>query len=115
MKKKIILALGQKTALQKADMLIATCRKEYEDIRKFGLTQPVAILPNGLDLPDVNNSAKKKTVIFLGRIHKVKGVDLLIEAWKRIAEMTEYNDWNLVIAGQPHPTMQRICRNWHME
>lgn len=108
MKKKIILALGQKTALKKADMLIATCRKEYEDIRNFGLTQPVAILPNGLDLPDVNNSAKKKTVIFLGRIHKVKGVDLLIEAWKRIAEMTEYNGWNLVIAG---PTSSDYAKN----
>lgn len=98
-KKKIILALGQRTALKKADMLIATCQKEYEDIRNFGLKQPVAILPNGLEIPSTTIRSKQKTVIFLGRIHPVKGIDLLIEAWTRIGKSGRFNDWNLVIAG----------------
>lgn len=98
-KKKLILALGQRTALRKADMLIATCKQEYEDIRAFGLKQPVAILPNGLDLPLLEDVKKKKTVVFLGRIHKVKGVDLLIEAWRKIEGTGNFKDWNLVIAG----------------
>lgn len=98
-KKRLILALGQRTALEKADMFIATCQKEYEDIRAFGLKQPIAIIPNGLDLPDTGTVSKKKTITFLGRIHKVKGVDILIEAWRKIEDDVRFNDWNLVIAG----------------
>lgn len=98
-KKKLILALGQRTALKKADMFIATCHKEYEDIRNFGLSQPVAVIPNGLDLPKLNDIEKKKTVLFLGRIHKVKGIDLLIDAWRNISGNSIFNDWDLVIAG----------------
>lgn len=96
-KKKLVLALGQRTALKRADLLIATCDKEYEDIRKFGLKNPVAVIPNGLDLPQLENVEKRKSVVFLGRIHKVKGVDLLVEAWRKIEG--KFKDWDLVIAG----------------
>lgn len=96
-KKKLVLALGQCTALKRADLLIATCDKEYEDIRKFGLKNPVAVIPNGLDLPLLENVEKRKSVVFLGRIHKVKGVDLLVEAWRKIEG--KFKDWDLVIAG----------------
>lgn len=98
-KKKLVMALGQRTALKKADLFIATCHKEYQDIRNFGLKQPVAIIPNGLDIPQLEDIEKQKTVIFLGRIHKVKGVNLLIEAWKKIENNPKFKDWNLVIAG----------------
>ncbi len=96
-KKKLVLALGQRTALKRADLLIATCDKEYEDIRNFGLKNPVAVIPNGLDLPQLENVEKRKSVVFLGRIHKVKGVDLLVEAWRKIEG--KFKDWDLVIAG----------------
>lgn len=98
-KKKLTMLLGQCNALKKADMFIATCHKEYEDIRNFGLKQPVAVIPNGLDLPKLNNIEKKKTVLFLGRIHKVKGIDLLIDAWRNISGNSIFKEWNLVIAG----------------
>lgn len=98
-KKKLVMALGQRTALKNADMFIATCKKEYEDIRKFGLKQPVAVLPNGLYLPEPKNTNKRNTVIFLGRIHKVKGVDILLKAWRTIESNEKFKDWNLIIAG----------------
>lgn len=97
--KKIVLACGQRSALKNADMFIATCQKEYEDIRAFGLTQPVAVIPNGLYIPNIINNDKKKIVLYLGRIHKVKGIDVLIDAWKQIQKKKHFNDWNLIIAG----------------
>ena len=106
-KKKLVYALGQRMALRRADMFIATCEKEYRDIRNFGLTQPVAIIPNGLELPVLEGREKKNNVTFLGRIHKVKGVDLLIEAWKRIRREGGVDDWRLVIAG---PTMSDYAK-----
>lgn len=70
----------------------ALCKKELEDIRKYGLLQPVAIIPNGVNIPEpakieALKSKKrddKKHLLYLGRLHKKKGIDLLIEAFARI-------------------------------
>ncbi len=98
-KKKLVLALGQRQALKKADMFIATCDKEYHDIRNFGLNQPVAIIPNGLEMPEIPDVEKEKSILFLARIHKVKGVDILVDAWREIEKDSDYDSWHLIIAG----------------
>lgn len=98
-KKKIVLALGQRKALKRAHLLIATCEKEYHDIRKFGLSQPVAVIPNGLELPTLGTVSKKHNILFLARIHKVKGLDILLDVWEEIIRESQFSDWNLIVAG----------------
>lgn len=99
-KKKLVLLLGQRTALKKADMLIATCEMEYQDIRNFGLEAPVAIIPNGIHIPKISTEIKKeKRVVFLSRIHKKKGVDILIDAWAAIEKDPRFKEWSLSIVG----------------
>ena len=70
--------------LRSVDCMHALCHKEYEDIRAYGLQNPIAIIPNGVDLPDknilYNKSDDKKHLVFISRIHKKKGIDLLIKA-----------------------------------
>ena len=97
---------AQRKAMAATDMWHATCEKEYQEIREAGYSQPVAIVPVGMDLPDVeprntqntrNGEGLRKKVVFFGRLHKVKGVDNLVMAWGRIAE--RHRDWELVIAG----------------
>jgi glycosyltransferase involved in cell wall biosynthesis len=90
----------QKPSLLRCHCLHATSFTEFESIRDVGLRVPVAIIPNGVDIPDAmpdNNRARR--VLFLGRIDPVKGVDMLLSAWTAIA--AEFNDWELVIAGRP--------------
>lgn len=92
--------LGQKSALKNADLLIATCEDEYKDIRNFGLHNPVAIIPNGVQIPSILSPKivlPYKQMIFLSRIHKKKGLDILLKSWKLIQE--NHLDWELVIAG----------------
>jgi glycosyltransferase involved in cell wall biosynthesis len=90
-------------ALKRADLLHATSEAEYKEIRAAGLSNPVAIIPNGVDLPDFSSSTDlgtkecQKTVLFLGRLHPVKGLDDLLSAWK-ILEPLNHN-WNLSIVG----------------
>ncbi|MDR3129619.1 MAG: glycosyltransferase [Tannerellaceae bacterium] len=62
----------------------ALCMKELEDIRAYGLTAPIAIIPNAIHLPilPVNSMQidEKKHLLYLGRLHHKKGIDILITA-----------------------------------
>lgn len=49
-KKFIIWHLWQKKVLDKADLFVATCEKEYQEIRALGYQQPIAIVPIGMDV-----------------------------------------------------------------
>jgi glycosyltransferase involved in cell wall biosynthesis len=100
LKKKIMGWLWQRRALAVTDMFHATSEKEYEEIRAQGYRQPVAIVPIGMDVPEVESHVKEdagriRKVVFFGRLHKVKGVDRLVRAWGAVAR----DGWELVIAG----------------
>ncbi|MBP9741973.1 MAG: glycosyltransferase [Burkholderiales bacterium] len=97
--KQLFWPLLQKPALDPTVCFHATAESEYLDIRRMGYTQPVAIIPNGIDLPEgfqkqVNES---KTVLFLGRIHPIKGLAMLLEAWAKLE--SSFPDWQLKIVG----------------
>lgn len=87
----------QEPALRKCHCFHATSVIEYEDIRRLGFTAPVAIIPNGVNIPKLSQNKKKKRIVFLGRINPIKGIDMLISAWAEIAQ--DFPDWELTIAG----------------
>jgi glycosyltransferase involved in cell wall biosynthesis len=97
--KSIFWRLIQRSALQQANCFHATAESEYNDIRRLGFPQPVAIIPNGIDLPvnPLRLLFKQRTLLFLGRIHAVKGLDILLPAWRAVQDI--FPDWRLVIAG----------------
>ncbi len=80
----------------------ATSQQEFEDIRQFGLVQPVAIVPNGIDLPELPNpktppDPANRVVLSLGRIHPKKGLDRLVRAWAKLERI--FPCWRLRIIG----------------
>lgn len=90
--------LLQQRALRRVDCFHATAPSEYDDIRARGFQQPVAIVPNGVVVPDLSDApARDNTVVFLSRIHPKKGLDLLLPVWRDIA--ARFPGWRLVIAG----------------
>lgn len=95
-KKVIALALYQRPILAKASMLVATASKELESIRRLRVLTPVAVLPNGVDIPSARRSLlKERKILFLSRIHPVKGLSDLIDAWVRVRQP----GWKVIIAG----------------
>ncbi|MEL7154914.1 MAG: glycosyltransferase, partial [Pseudomonadota bacterium] len=98
-KKKFIWPL-QRVAFDQARCFHATAEKEYEEIRAFEQRAPVAIIPNGVDLPEAVDAAPHpdKTLLFLGRIHPIKGLDLLLEVWDDLPDALRAG-WTLRIVG----------------
>ena len=91
----------QSDAVSKAGCLHATSDQEYEEIRTFGLRNPVAVIPNGIDLPQledkVRSSETDRVLLSLGRIHPKKGLDRLMIAWAEIER--HFPAWRLRVAG----------------
>lgn len=89
----------QRRDLNSAMGLHATSHDEAEDFRRVGLRQPIAVIPNGLYLPDpmppkVRPDARRRAV-FVSRVHPKKGLPNLLQAWKQVVA----DDWELVIHG----------------
>jgi glycosyltransferase involved in cell wall biosynthesis len=91
----------QSDAVSEAGCLHATSDQEYEEIRTFGLRNPVAIIPNGIDLPQLENNVQwnetERVLLSLGRIHPKKGLDRLMYAWAEIERL--FPAWRLRIVG----------------
>lgn len=88
-------------ALERADLLHATSDAELKEIRDLGLKAPVAVIPNGIDIPRLVERSRpenQRTLLFLSRIHPKKGLDRLLQAWQSIQQ--DHVDWQLVIAGR---------------
>ncbi len=100
-KKKLALALFQRRDLAVARLLVATSSVEYDNIRRFGLRQPVAIIPNGVNLKvgapqaSLGPVVRQRVALFLSRVHPVKGLLNLVRAWAQLAPA----GWRLRIAG----------------
>ena len=102
-KKKLALALYQRNDLARANCIRATAQMEAENIRKLGFKNPIAVIPNGIDirdfpLPEKKQKQQKLTILFLSRIHPKKGIELLIEAWQ-ILDKSLRQSWQVEIAG----------------
>ena len=97
----------QKRACDQVSCFHATAESEHHDIRAFGLMQPVAIVPNGIDLPVLSELESREAsrsltttapfILSLGRIHPKKGLDRLIAAFAQVAH--DHEDWELKIIG----------------
>ena len=105
-KKRLFWAVLQKKAIEAASCIHATGNPEYYDIRRNGVEKPVCIIPNGIDIPELRNQHRlentaanqgSKEILFLGRLHPVKGVDILIRAWAAISDSRP--GWHLRIVG----------------
>jgi poly(glycerol-phosphate) alpha-glucosyltransferase len=116
-KKKLVEFLCERKNFQKAGCLHALCRAEADNFRRYGLKNPIAIIPNGVypheferrsidailqKFPDLKN---RRRVLFLSRLHPKKGLENLLRAWRKLAP--DFKDAQLLIAGSGEPAYER--------
>jgi glycosyltransferase involved in cell wall biosynthesis len=99
LQKEIFWQCFQKAALREAACFHATSEAESEDIRARGFKKPICILPNGIDVRPLKAepAGNRRQLLFLGRIHPVKGVHVLLHSWQAVQD--RFDDWELHIAG----------------
>jgi glycosyltransferase involved in cell wall biosynthesis len=101
LKKRVFWAMLQGPAFRRAACYHATSIEEYQEIRAFGLRQPIAIIPNGIDMAAApatrTEPPGERTVLSLGRIHPKKGLDRLVRAWGQVEGSRP--GWRLRIIG----------------
>jgi poly(glycerol-phosphate) alpha-glucosyltransferase len=111
LKKWIAARLFERNHLSGASCIHATTKFEAKAIRDYGLSNPICVIPNGVNLPGEKSPAlptwlseiKKnaKVLLYLGRLHPKKGLENLLHALKAAHKYKKANedDWRLIIAG----------------
>jgi glycosyltransferase involved in cell wall biosynthesis len=97
--------------LRDASKVIALSQVEAEQYKRMGVSEEkIAIIPNGIDLSEYADLPPKgcfkkkfgikedeKIVLYLARIHKIKGVDILVRAFANVIK--KLDDVRLVVVG----------------
>jgi glycosyltransferase involved in cell wall biosynthesis len=109
-KKRLALLAYERENLRHAACLHATAEAEVADFRDYGLTNPIAVISNGVSsawLTSQGDSARfreqyaipsdRRLLLFISRITPKKGLPILLEALDRIRN--SISNWLLVIAG----------------
>jgi len=103
----------QKRALDRATAFHATSEDEYNDIRSLGFKAPVAIIPNGIEIPNEviipQKSRPNKKLLYLGRIHPKKGLEMAINAWSKLEHL--YPNWSFNIVGKGEDAYIKSLKN----
>ncbi|NQT15297.1 MAG: glycosyltransferase [Planctomycetes bacterium] len=110
LKKVLAWRLHEKGNLAAARLFHATSGPEAASLRSLGLRQPIAVIPNGVDLPEPATEpgrdvlerrfpalAGKRWLLFLSRLHPKKGVGELLSVWGQLAP--RFPGWHLLIVG----------------
>jgi glycosyltransferase involved in cell wall biosynthesis len=107
-RKTIAYRLLEQRNLRGASLLHATSDQEADAIRALHLDVPVAVVPNGVDLASAQSAAggyrarlgipaDAFVVLFLGRMHRIKRLDLLADAFAIVR--ATHRSAHLVLAG----------------
>ena len=106
-KKKLAMALGFRRMLDGAAFIQALNADEADLMRPLGLKPPSMIIPNGIFLNEVEVEGDgdvavpglpgRPYVLFLSRLHYKKGLDILADAFRRVAPL--FPDVDMVVAG----------------
>lgn len=106
-KKKAFWPFLEKPNLKNAKCIHALSQFEAQSIRALGIETPIVLIGNGVDIPEsgvsqLDNTQFRngtRTLLYLGRVHPIKGLEKLIDAWQVVQSNRLNASWRLQIVG----------------
>ncbi len=102
-----------------AAVIHVTARQEAEWVRGLGFTNPTPVIPLGTDVAKIQvrplrtSDQVPRTVLFVGRLHPVKGLANLLRAWEKVS--AKVKGWRLRLVGcgteDYEEQLRRMVRN----
>lgn len=92
-KKRLYIKAIERPIMKRATMLMALTEAEVRSYRALGVRTPCCIIPNGVDIVEAPESARRSgcaiynispdeiVILFMARLHPIKGADRLIRAF----------------------------------
>jgi glycosyltransferase involved in cell wall biosynthesis len=114
-KKRLYINAFERPIMKRADLLVALTEAERASYSALGVDTPIAIVPNGADIPAPRPGAGARVqaafgiapdaamILFLGRLHPTKGAETLLDAFMRVTDTVPRavlmiagpDEWNL--------------------
>ena len=119
-RKWLALKLYQASALRRANMLVATAQREAANLHTLAYNRRVCVIHTGVNIGNIPVKkawTKSNTMLFLGRIHQVKGIWCLLSAVRKAR--TLLGNYKLIIAGQGEgqdiDRINKYIAQWHLD
>lgn len=130
LKKKIYWELFEKRIFDYSSGIIALNNEEEKQIKNLGVRRPIFQIKNGILLPiqfvkepeqilkiNIPELNGHPYILFIGRLHPKKGLEILLEAWKQVSDI--FPDYKIVIAGPDEGQYLRrllsLRKKYHIE
>ena len=105
--------LTLKTSAKRAQAIVVSSKLEYEDALEFGISkEKIHIIPMGIEVEEIKkekNNSEQLQILFVGRIARVRRVELLIKAASKLTI-----PFHLTIAGGEAKTSS-VTRGGYLE
>jgi glycosyltransferase involved in cell wall biosynthesis len=121
--KRLLWSLIERPLFDEATLIHLASELEERDVRQLGVAARTVVIPHGIDLEGEFATARsararkvglpeaegRRVVLFLSRIHPVKGLDLLCRVW---AELPAHLPALLLVAGPGDDASLTELRRW---
>lgn len=123
LKKKVYMRFFEKENLDRARILHCTSNIEESDLKALGVAGRSAVIPCGVEIDKFSNMPPRglfrqvyrieqddRVILHLGRLHRIKGIDILLDAFERVTR--DRPDTHLILAGEDEQKMGKRIETW---
>lgn len=97
------------------ETLLVEARQKYPEMSRNSLVIPNGVRSEWFAKPSTSENPANKYILFVGRLHPVKGADLLLQAWKELSpRFPGYELW-LVGDGPERESLQELTDHLAIE
>lgn len=113
-RKKLAWGAYQRRDLELATRVHATSELEASHLARRGLDGRLVVIQNGTEMPlrPLSPREDRHEIVFLSRLHRKKGLDLLAAAARELREELGRNGWSIIVAGPEEDDSRRRLESY---